>query len=177
MLGTVKDKSVSRSGHGGNEVGVLRHVASFVDLTGMVDLLDDVEGYGLLRRAEAAQFFSFGIVVCWTGCRLVWKVDLSNLKVVLSFPGGVCSDDETVGAVVFARHRLNVRQPLRGESGPLQGAAVHDIVEEDGVLLPDFVLLVDHLVFDLRIGGHVAQSRSILVGHCGIDGGLARRDG
>jgi hypothetical protein len=44
-----------------------------------------------------------------------------------------------------------IGQPLSCESGPFQGSAVDDIVEKDGILLPDLVLFVDDLVLDSGI--------------------------
>lgn len=52
--------------------------------------------------------------------------------------------------------RFLVGQPLRGESWPFESAAIEHVVEEDGVLLPYFVLLVDDLVLNLFLVLHLA---------------------
>jgi hypothetical protein len=53
-----------------------------------------------------------------------------------------------VSAEGRARNILYVWQPLSGQGRPLERTAVHDVVQEDAVLLPDLVLLINELVLD-----------------------------
>jgi hypothetical protein len=53
--------------------------------------------------------------------------------------------------------RFLVGQPLCGESRPFERTPVEHVVEEDGVLLPYLVLLVDDLVLDLLLVLHLAS--------------------
>lgn len=75
------------------------------------------------------------------------------------------AENKLMCAEGFARYLLDIGQPLSCKSGPFEGAAdlafstvyggltgsqidsrVHDIVKEDGILLPDLILFIDHLV-------------------------------
>jgi hypothetical protein len=59
-----------------------------------------------------------------------------------------------VSAEGRARNILYVWQPLSCQGRPLERTAVHDVVQEDTVLLPDLVLLIDELVlYNLLIFG------------------------
>jgi hypothetical protein len=44
--------------------------------------------------------------------------------------------------------RFLVGQPLRSECGPVERPSVQEIVEEDRVLLPNLILLVDSLLLN-----------------------------
>jgi hypothetical protein len=70
----VKDESVSLDGHGCDEVWILRHVAGFVDLAGVVDLLDDIEGDGLFGSTVATDLLLLSVVVVWVDGGLVGEV-------------------------------------------------------------------------------------------------------
>jgi hypothetical protein len=62
-----------------------------------------------------------------------------------------------------ANVRLLVWQPLCCERWPLERASIEHVIEEDGVLLPYLVLLVDDLVLDLLLVLHLARVESVCV--------------
>jgi hypothetical protein len=66
--------------------------------------------------------------------------------------------------------RLLVRQPLCGESRPLERTPVEHVVEEDRVLFPDLVLFVDLLVALLQLQ-ILATARAVLLAHVLVHGG------
>lgn len=164
MFCAVKDQGVSLNGHGGDEVWILRHVTSLVDLSRVVDLLDDIEGDGLFRSAVATNLLLLCIIVGGIDSRLVGEVDGCDLKVVLSGTTSVCSDQKAMSGKVLVGHGLHIGQPLGCEGGPFQSSTVDDVVQEDGILLPDLVLFVDDLVLDggvadsTGLGGEVCHS-------------------
>jgi hypothetical protein len=57
--------------------------------------------------------------------------------------------------------RFLVWQPLCGESRPLERTPIEHVVEEDGVLLPYLVLLVDDLVLDLLLVLHLTRVNGV----------------
>ena len=63
----------------------------------------------------------------------------------------MCAEQQSVDGVVLALGACDVRQPLRRETGPLQGVGHHEVVEEGRVLLPYLVLLVYDTLFHCLI--------------------------
>ena len=78
---------------------------------------------------------------------------MCDLEVVRLLTRCVCTDEQAMRAESRARDFLDVGKPLSGEGRPFECAAVHDVVEENAVLLPYFVFFVDDLVVgDLLVG-------------------------
>lgn len=53
------------------------------------------------------------------------------------------ANQQAMGGEGLIGDSLNIGQPLAGQRGPVKGATVHDIIEEDSILLPYLVLFVD----------------------------------
>lgn len=89
MLCTIEDQYFPRHGFGCNQIWILRHVSRTVDLSVMVDFLDDL--YPWCRgKCVATQFAAFIVIVSpikfiGTRCWVVAFGDLDgrNLEVVL----------------------------------------------------------------------------------------------
>lgn len=92
------------------------------------------------------------------------QMDGRDLDVVLLVVGRVGAEEETVHGVVLVGRtatrelvqdkspvRFEIRQPLRGEGGPVEGVGDDEVVQEGRVLLPYLVLLVDLLVQRSRL--------------------------
>ncbi len=77
VLGVVKDKDVAAGGLGGNDAGVLRHVASSVYFALVVDLDLDLNFSG--HAAEPAKLTLLVVVVRRVKLGiLVWQLNRSN---------------------------------------------------------------------------------------------------
>lgn len=131
-----------------NDVRVLWLVTGFVDLTGVRDLLYNREFNLLFAGTVAAKLFGGWVVVREIGRGRLGEADVCDLKIVRLLARCMGSDDQAVGAEGRARNILHIWQPLGGQGRPFERTAVHDVVKEDTVLLPDLVLLIDELVLD-----------------------------
>lgn len=95
--------------HGSDNVWVLRLISSLVYLPLMIDLLHNIKlnlhDRGLLGRSisVAANLFALFVIVCGIGSTGFWKLHMGNLKVVLSFAGGMGSNEESMSFVFFVR--------------------------------------------------------------------------
>jgi len=105
VLCAVKDINFARNGLGGNQVWVLRHVARAIDLSLVVDLLDDLypRGWG---KTVAAQLTTFIVIISAVEvvgaagrATAFGNLDCCNLKVVLSLARGVRSKEKAMGGV------------------------------------------------------------------------------
>lgn len=89
------------------DIWVLRLVPGFVDLSLMVDLLDNVKLHfhisPLLSHAAAmtADFFPFFVIICYIRSDRFWKLNMSDLKIVLSLARGVSTNQESMGGIIF----------------------------------------------------------------------------
>lgn len=146
VLGAVEDQNLAVDAQGGDDLGILGLVAGLVDLTGVVDLLHDLELEGLFRIAVAADLAGLFVKRLEIRGGEIGHVDVGNLEVVLGLARGVGAQDDAVGAQVGALDGPLVGKPLGCQCRPLQGATVEHVVEKDTVLLPHLVLLVDLLL-------------------------------
>lgn len=121
MLRSVKDENIAGYCLGSDQVCILRHVSSTVDLMRMVDALDDLDarwGVGIVRpnfcggnvirmlstsygRIKLTSFFLIVIPerISFIG-RGLWQDHFGNHQVVLSGPGSVCAEDHAMFGVV-----------------------------------------------------------------------------
>jgi hypothetical protein len=166
MLRPVPHIYIRIAGPGGDDVGILGLVAGLVDLSRVHHPLDYGELDLLLGCAISAQLLGVGVVVCQSRGRRVGQGQVGDLQVVGRGSAGVCANNQAVGAHVLAGDLLHVGQPLCAKGGPLEGAAVEDVVEQDRVFLPYLVLLVDEFVLDLLLVGLVAWTRNTLAMVC-----------
>jgi len=70
------------------------------------------------------------------------QLHLRQHEIVGFVLAGMSSHDETLQRVVFPGRLFSERQPLHGETGPLQRMRDDQIVKERRILLPNLVLLV-----------------------------------
>lgn len=123
VLRPVKDENSTIDTKRGDDVWVLRLIASLVDFARMLNLLYDValEGGNLACLSIASNLASFFIVVVRVRCHGFGNLDIGDLKEVGTIVGRVGSEQETVNAIVFALWLLDVREPLHSEGWPGQG--------------------------------------------------------
>jgi len=147
MLAVVKDINFSTNCLGGNDEGVLGHVASPVNLTLMVDLLDDLNlAIGTAKAADV------GAVVVMAGIVLSIikrELDLGQHEVIGLILRGVGAQDNLLERVVFAGWFMAVGKPFDGEGRPLKGMRDDEIIEKRTILLPYLVLLVYKTLLNL----------------------------
>lgn len=132
VLGSVKDEDRPVDGQGGNQVGVLGAVASFVDLARVVDPLHNFpphctcvgRGGGL---AIAANLASVLIVVARVGANRLRNLNFGNLDIIGLFLGGVGSNQHAVNSAIPALGLLNIGKPLDSECGPGQSSAQDNV--------------------------------------------------
>lgn len=140
VLGPVVDEDPAVDAQGSDHVRVLGLVTGLVDLTGMVDLLDDVHLDGSRLAAVTANLATILIVVIGVRLGRLWDLDLGNLEVVVGAGRGVSADQKAMHAIVLVLGLLDVRKPLGGQSRPVKSSAQDHVVEEGAVLLPRLVL-------------------------------------
>ena len=107
MLRPIPDQNSTIRTHGGDQIGILRHTPSLVDLPRMIDLLDQIE---LERRRIFTRTESVSpnllarlvvVVEIWTsGIR---KLNVRNLKIIVGLSGSVGSYEQTMDGVVVFR--------------------------------------------------------------------------
>ena len=111
MLRSVPDHHPTICAHCRNDIGVLWLIASFIDLSFMIYLLNDGD-FGVLLRdflrgtaSISTNLFLLFIVVC--GIRLdgVGELDMCNLKVVRGAVG-VSTDEKAMRRIIFAWHTI-----------------------------------------------------------------------
>lgn len=146
MLRVVKNEDIGRRSLGSDDARILRHVASTVDLSFVVNLYFD---FNFARDgSEAAKFALLVVVVAGVELKVfVGQLDAGDEQMVL-FVGRVSAENQAVDCVVLAFGTSNVRQPLCGKRWPFESMSHDEVIEERSVLLPDFILLVDNSLFD-----------------------------
>ena len=99
VLGFVKDEDVAVGAHGGDEVGLLGHVARFVDFAVVHHALV-LDETAVLAPAVATDLFAVFIVPArvFLGGR-IGELDFGDLEVVDVVAGGVGADEEAVRGV------------------------------------------------------------------------------
>jgi len=81
VLGTIKDENATVDAKGGNQIGILRLISCFVNLVGVIDLLNDVEADGgdVFRLSIAADLAALFIVLFGVGGHGFGYLDLGDL--------------------------------------------------------------------------------------------------
>lgn len=169
MLRAIPQVEVGIWGPSSDQVGVLWLVSGFVDLAGVSDALDNGEGDGFLCGTVSAQFSFRRVVVRRKHGTWSRQIHVCDLQVVHGRAGSVGAEQHAMATIGLVGLVLHIRKPLSCQGGPVEGTAVHEVVEEDGVLLPDLVLLVDELVlhdFLVVLLGRVACHLCIVVSRC-----------
>ena len=148
VLCAVEDQRAAVWRHGRNQVRVLRHVPCFVHLAGMINLLRNRELHLRLVLPPVAPQFPTLLIVVLLGQLDLRNTDMRNLEGVgrAAVFIRVRAEEKAVDGAVFAGRALDVGEPLRCQGRPVERAGQHDVVEERGMLFPDFVLLVDDLL-------------------------------
>lgn len=123
VLGAVEDENLSIYTQGGNDVGILRLVPSLVDLTRVLNLLDNValDGSDVTGVAIATNFASLLIVVGGIWGNRLGDLDISNLQKVGTLIRRMGSEQQSVHAIVFALGFLDIGEPLDSQCWPRQG--------------------------------------------------------
>ena len=141
MLAIIEDINLSTNGLGGNDEGVLGHVASPVNLTLMVDLLDDLDL--AIGTAKATNVRAVIIIVAGIILSIIKReLDLRQHEVIGLIFRSVGAQDDLLEGLVFARWFVAVRKPLHSERRPLEGMHNDQIIQERTVLLPYLVLFI-----------------------------------
>ena len=87
MFGSIEHQHSSIHAHCSNDVGILRLVPRFVDLTWVINLLLDVHFdcrlFARRRVSITADFSSLFVVVMGVGCNVFGQLNVGNLKIVL----------------------------------------------------------------------------------------------
>jgi hypothetical protein len=105
VLRAVKDQHFSSDSFGGDEIWVLGHVSRAVDLSFMVDFLDDLYPRAGWQRvsSELATLIvvvgAFKLIGARGGVVAFGDLDCGDLKVVLRLSGCVRSKEKSVGCV------------------------------------------------------------------------------
>ncbi len=135
VLSVVKHKYIACWSLGGNNTGVLWHVAGTVHFAFMVNF----DLYLNLARNTAKAAKLALLIVIMRGIELgilVGQLDRADKKVIL-LVRRVSAQDKTVNGVVFALRAGDVRQPLSGQARPLKGVGHHQVIKERCIFLPD----------------------------------------
>lgn len=97
VLRLIPDHHSTICAHRRDDIRILRLVSGLVHLSGMVNLLDDIE-FDLNSFSArwppsvTTNLPCFFIVVFYIGCNSVWKLDICNLEEIGSAIGGVCAN-------------------------------------------------------------------------------------
>lgn len=107
MLGSIPNHNTTIGTHCCDDVRVLRLIPGLVDLTLVVNLLDNVEldlHLGLFGSATVATNLSFVlIIILWVRCIGVRKLDMGNLEVVLSIASGMGTNQKAMSGIGLVR--------------------------------------------------------------------------
>ncbi len=104
VLGSVEDKNLTGDSFGSDQIRVLRHIACPVDFSRVVDTLDDLKAW-LRRKTMPAKLATFIVVVAsvkyigGAAAVTLWKLDSSNLEVVLRLTGRMSPYEHAVDGV------------------------------------------------------------------------------
>ena len=105
VLASVENKDPRVYTHCGYNIWILRLIPGFVDLSRMIDLLLDCHlNLGLFTRGRisiTANLPSVLVIVDLIRCNIFGEFDGSNLEIILSAVGGMCSDEEAVDSVIL----------------------------------------------------------------------------
>lgn len=125
MLCAIKDEDPTVNAEGRNDVRVLRLIAGLVDLTRMLNLVDNValDGSHISRLAVAANLATIIIIIIGVGRRGLGDLDVGDLQVVWAVVRRVSAQEEAVRAVVGTLGLLYIREPLDGQGWPGEGLA------------------------------------------------------
>ena len=128
VLGAVVDEHLAVHRQRGNDVGVLGLVSGLVDLAGVVDLLDNLEGDdrrlpAALPAAVPAQLAAVLVKLASIGLDRLGNVQLGNLEVVWLLPRCVSSDQQSVDCLVLLLDVFDVGEPLGCQGRPLERGA------------------------------------------------------
>ena len=138
--GSVKNSYLAIHTQGSNDVGVLGLVPRLVDLTFVVDLLDNLEIYlGVVFGDIATDLAPVVVEVGGVRLDVPGNLNFGNLEVVWGHVRRVSAEEEAMGPAVLFRVVLNVREPLGGQGRPVKSSAQYHVVKEWTVLLPCLV--------------------------------------
>ena len=114
MFCAIKDHDSCICTHGCYDVGILRLIASLVDLAFVINLLDNCKLHFRRRRllsrtaSISSDLFSFLIVVLGFWCGKVRQLNVGNLKIILRLARSVCAKDESMGRVTLVRRPCKI---------------------------------------------------------------------
>lgn len=126
VLCAVENEDLAVNAESGDDVGVLRLVTGLVDLSRMLNLLDDValDGGNIGGLAIATNFPSLLVVVVRVRSPSLGDLDVSELNEVGALIGSVCAEQEAMDPVVLVFRFLDVGEPLNGECRPSERRTV-----------------------------------------------------
>lgn len=114
MFCAVEDEDTAIHGKSRNNVWVLRLITCLVDLTRMLNLVDNVtlDGRHLARLAIPTDLAAILVVIVrvWRGC--FGDLYIGDLKIIGTVVRGVRSQQQAVNSVVLALWFLDIRKPL-----------------------------------------------------------------
>lgn len=123
MLCAIKDENLAIDTQSSNDIGVLRLIASLVNFSWMLNLVNDVafESGDITRLAVAANLTPFFIIVCEFWRHSLGNLNMSNLEVIGAVIRRVSTEQKAMSSVVSILWFLDIGKPLDGQSRPSQG--------------------------------------------------------